>query len=257
MIRLFEQWAKAAVLEMQEYLRLTAAVGRALVSRPFYTRDVIEQFDAIGVGSLTVVLLTGAFTGAVLALQSGLTLDQFGARSMVGRLVSASMVKELGPVLTALMVTGRVGSGIAAELGSMVVTEQISALRALGTDPVRKLVLPRILAGLIMVPILTAISVATGMVGGAIVSMTQLKVAWSIYWNEVVAGLYVEDIWMGVVKPFVLGFVIVSIGCHVGMRTRGGTQGVGRATTNAVVAGSVAVLAVDFFVTKLLIVLMY
>jgi phospholipid/cholesterol/gamma-HCH transport system permease protein len=256
-IRFVQQWAKAAVLEMQEYLRLIAAIGRAMVSRPFYGRDVVEQFDAIGVGSLTVVLLTGAFTGAVLALQSGLTLDQFGARSMVGRLVSASMVKELGPVLTALMVTGRVGSGIAAELGSMAVTEQISALRALGTDPVRKLVLPRILAGLVMVPVLTAISVAVGMVGGAIVSMTQLKVAWSIYWNEVVAGLYIQDIWMGVIKPFVLGFVIVSIGCHVGLRTSGGTQGVGRSTTNAVVAGSVAVLAVDFFVTKILIVLMY
>ena len=257
MFRLAEQWAKAAVLEMQEYVRLTAAVGRALVTRPFYPRDIVEQFDEIGVGSLTVVLLTGAFTGAVLALQSGLTLDQFGARSMVGRLVSASMVKELGPVLTALMVTGRVGSGIAAELGSMVVTEQISALRALGTDPIRKLVLPRMLAGLIMVPVLTAISVGVGMVGGALVSILQLKVAWSIYWNEVVAGLYMQDIWMGVIKPFALGFVIVSIGCHVGMRTTGGTQGVGRATTNAVVAGSVAVLAVNFFVTKLLIVLMY
>jgi phospholipid/cholesterol/gamma-HCH transport system permease protein len=255
--RLAEQWAKAAVLEVQEYLRLTAAVGRALVTRPFYPRDVVEQFDEIGVGSLTVVLLTGAFTGAVLALQSGLTLDQFGARSMVGRLVSASMVKELGPVLTALMVTGRVGSGIAAELGSMVVTEQISALRALGTDPIRKLVLPRMLAGLLMVPVLTAISVGVGMVGGAVVSILQLKVAWSIYWNEVIAGLYMQDIWMGVIKPFALGFVIVSIGCHVGMRTTGGTQGVGRATTNAVVAGSVAVLAVNFFVTKLLIVLMY
>jgi phospholipid/cholesterol/gamma-HCH transport system permease protein len=252
-----EQWAKAAALEMQEYLRMNAAVARALVTRPFYARDVVEQFDAIGVGSLTVVLLTGAFTGAVLALQSGLTLDQFGARSMVGRLVSASMVKELGPVLTALMVTGRVGSGIAAELGSMVVTDQISALRALGTDPIRKLVLPRILAGLIMVPVLTAIAIGVGMVGGAIVSISELKVAWSIYWNEVVTGLYTQDIWMGILKPFVLGFVIVSIGCHVGMRTRGGTQGVGRATTNAVVAGSVAVLAVDFFVTKLLIVLMY
>jgi phospholipid/cholesterol/gamma-HCH transport system permease protein len=255
--RLAEHWAKAAVLEMQEYVRLTAAVGRALVTRPFYPRDIVEQFDEIGVGSVTVVLLTGAFTGAVLALQSGMTLDQFGARSMVGRLVSASMVKELGPVLTALMVTGRVGSGIAAELGSMVVTEQISALRALGTDPIRKLVLPRMLAGILMVPVLTAISVGVGMVGGALVSMLQLKVAWSIYWNEVVAGLYLKDIWMGVIKPFALGFVIVSIGCHVGMRTTGGTQGVGRATTNAVVAGSVAVLAVNFFVTKLLIFLMY
>lgn len=257
MVAVVEQWLKAALLEVQEYLRMIAAVGRALVTRPFYGREVIEQFDAIGVGSLTVVLLTGAFTGAVLALQSGLTLDQFGARSMVGRLVSASMVKELGPVLTALMVTGRVGSGIAAELASMVVTEQINALRALGTDPVRKLILPRILAGVVMVPLLTAISIGVGMLGAAIITTTQLKVAWSVYWNEVVAGLYVQDVWMGIVKPFVLGFAIVSIGCHVGIRARGGTQGVGRATTNAVVAGSVAVLAVNFLVTKLLIVLLY
>jgi phospholipid/cholesterol/gamma-HCH transport system permease protein len=204
-----------------------------------------------------VVLLTGTFTGMVLALQSGMTLDQFGARPVVGRLVSASMVKELGPVLTALMVTGRVGSGIAAELGSMMVTEQISALRALGTDPVRKLVVPRVIAGVVMVPILTIIANAVGMVGGAIISKFQLQVAYSVYWNNVVLGLYVEDLWMGIIKPIVLGFLIVSIACHVGLRTSGGTQGVGRATTNAVVSASVAVLASDFLMTKLLITLMY
>ena len=232
-------------------------VGRALVTPPFYFRDVVEQFDAIGVGSLTVVLLTGMFTGMVLALQSGMTLDQFGARSMVGRLVSASMVKELGPVLTGLMVAGRVGSGIAAELGSMVVTDQIAALRALGTDPIRKLVLPRILAGLFMVPILTVISTAVGMVGGWLVTFSLLRVASSVYWNSVVQGLFIQDVWMGLIKPFVLGFTIVSLGCHVGLRTTGGTQGVGRSTTNAVVASSVAVIAVDYLVTQLLIVLMY
>jgi phospholipid/cholesterol/gamma-HCH transport system permease protein len=248
---------KAALLEVQEYLRLLGRVARGMVSRPFYGRDLIEQFDAIGLGSLTVVLLTGTFTGMVLALQSGLTLDQFGARSMVGRLVSASMVKELGPVLTALMVTGRVGSGIAAELGSMMVTEQIAALRALGTDPVRKLVVPRVLAGTLMVPVLTVIADGVGMVGAGIISSTQLKVASSVYWNDVVAGLYMADIWMGLIKPFILGFVLVTIGCHVGLRAHGGTQGVGRATTNAVVAGSVAVLVVDFLVTKILIVLLY
>ena len=248
---------KPPVLEVQEYLRLLGAVLRGLVTRPIYARDVVEQLDAIGVGSLAVVLLTGAFTGMVLALQSGLTLDQFGARSVVGRLVSASMVKELGPVLTALMVTGRVGSGIAAELGSMTVTEQIAALRALGTDPVRKLVVPRVIAGTLMVPILTIISDAVGMVGAAIITTLQLRVASSVFWNNVVQGLYMQDIWMGLIKPFVLGFMLVTIGCHVGLRTRGGTQGVGRATTEAVVAGSVAVLAMDFLVTKLLIALMY
>jgi phospholipid/cholesterol/gamma-HCH transport system permease protein len=252
-----ERWLKDAVLELQEFVRLVLAALRASVTRPFYYRDAVEQFDEIGVRSLTVVLLTGLFTGAVLALQSGLTLDQFGARSAVGRLVSATMVKELGPVLTALMVTGRVGSGIAAELGSMVVTDQINALRALGTDPVRKLVVPRMLAGTVMVPVLTVISDTTGIVGAWIIATWQLRVAGSVYWTSVFDALYVEDVWMGLVKPFVLGFVIVTIGCHVGLRTRGGTQGVGRATTNAVVAGSVAVLAADFFLTKLLIVMLY
>jgi phospholipid/cholesterol/gamma-HCH transport system permease protein len=251
------EWLKAALLEVQEYVLMLGKVGRSLVSRPFYSRDIIEQFDVIGVGSLTVVLLTGLFTGMVLALQSGMTLDQFGARSVVGRLVSASMVKELGPVLTGLMVAGRVGSGIAAELGSMVVTDQIAALRALGTDPIRKLVLPRILAGLLMVPVLTVIATAVGMVGGWLVTFSLLRVASSVYWNSVVQGLYIEDVWMGLIKPFILGFAIVSIGCHVGLRTTGGTQGVGRATTNAVVAASVTVLVLDFFITRLMISLLY
>jgi phospholipid/cholesterol/gamma-HCH transport system permease protein len=251
------EWIKAGLLELQEYLRMVAQTTRALFTRPYYYRDIVEQFMAIGMGSMTVVLLTGTFTGMVLALQSGITLDMFGARSMVGRLVSASMVKELGPVLTALMVTGRVGSGIAAELGSMMVTDQISALRALGSDPIRKLVLPRVLAGVIMVPILTVIADAIGMVGASIIAVTQLKVTWSVFWNSVVLGLFIQDVWMGLIKPFFFGFVIVTIACHVGLRTSGGTQGVGRATTNAVVTGSVVVLAVDFLLTKVLFVLMY
>ncbi|MCA1560315.1 MAG: ABC transporter permease [Acidobacteria bacterium] len=257
MAALIVSWLKAAFLEVQEYLLMVGKTARALVTPPFYMRDIIDQFEAVGVGSLTVVLLTGMFTGMVLALQSGITLDQFGARSMVGRLVSASMVKELGPVLTGLMVAGRVGSGIAAELGSMMVTEQIAALRALGTDPIRKLVLPRILAGVLMVPLLTVVSTGVGMVGAWIVTITELKVASSVYWNSVVVGLFIQDVWMGLIKPFFIGFAIASIGCHVGLRTQGGTQGVGRATTNAVVASSVAVIAVDFLVTKLLISLMY
>jgi phospholipid/cholesterol/gamma-HCH transport system permease protein len=250
-------WLKRVVLEVQDYMRLVGQVARSLVTRPMYVRDIIEQLDAVGIGSLTVVVLTGTFTGMVLALQSGMTLDQFGGRDIVGRLVSASMVKELGPVLTALMVTWRVGSGIAAELGSMVVTDQIAALRALGTDPIRKLVLPRVIAGTVMLPILTIIADAVGIAGGWIISTTQLRVASSVYWNNVTQGLFMDDIWMGLIKPIVLGFLLVSIGCYVGRRTTGGTQGVGRSTTNAVVAGSVAVLAADFFLTKLLITLMY
>jgi phospholipid/cholesterol/gamma-HCH transport system permease protein len=252
-----DAWLKAAVLEVQEYVRLCGAAVRGVFTRPYYRHDIIEQFEAIGLGSLTVVLLTGFFTGAVLALQSGMTLDQFGARPFVGRLVSASMIKELGPVLTGLMLAGRVGSGIAAELGSMMVTDQINALRALGTDPVRKLVVPRVLAGFVMAPVLTVIADAVGILGGWLIAVFQLRVASSVYWTSIIDALYLEDVWMGLIKPFFLGFAIVTIGCHVGLRTSGGTQGVGRSTTNAVVAASVAVIAVDFFVTRLLITVMY
>jgi phospholipid/cholesterol/gamma-HCH transport system permease protein len=248
---------KHAVLDVQEYVLLTWAAVRGVFSRPLYRYDIIEQLDAIGVQSLTVVLLTGFFTGAVLALQSGLTLDQFGARPVVGRLVSASMIKELGPVLTGLMLTGRVGSGIAAELGSMVVTDQINALRALGTNPIRKLVVPRVIAGFLMAPVLTIIADFVGIVGGWIVARFQLQVATGLYWSSVLQSLYYEDVWMGLIKPFVLGFVIVTIACHVGLSTKGGTQGVGRATTVSVVAGSVGVIAVDYFVTQILTTIMY
>ncbi len=254
---LIDQWIKYAALEVQEYIRMVTATCRGIFTPPLYRHDIVEQFDAIGVASLTVVLLTGFFTGAVLALQSGITLDQFGARPVVGRLVSASMIKELGPVLTGLMLTGRIGSGIAAELGSMVVTDQINALRALGTDPIRKLVVPRMLAGFFMAPVLTVISDFVGIVGGWLVARYQLQVASGLYWSSITQALYMQDIWMGLVKPFVLGFVIVSIACHVGLRTSGGTQGVGKSTTVSVVAGSVAVIAVDFFVTRVLISLMY
>jgi phospholipid/cholesterol/gamma-HCH transport system permease protein len=248
---------KGALLEVQEYVRLSGDTARGVFTRPFYLHDLVEQLESIGLGSLTVVLLTGFFTGAVLALQSGMTLDQFGARPYVGRLVSASMIKELGPVLTALMLAGRVGSGIAAELGSMVVTDQVAALRALGTDPVRKLVVPRVLAGFIMCPILTVVANGVGLLGGWLIAVSQLRVGSSVYWQSVVDGLYLDDVWMGLIKPFFLGFIIVTIGCHVGLRTRGGTQGVGRATTSAVVAASVTVLVVDFFVTRLLISILF
>jgi len=248
---------KKAALEVQEYVLMTRAALRGLVTPPMYRYDIIEQLDAVGAKSLTVVLLTGFFTGAVLALQSGLTLDQFGARPLVGRLVSASMIKELGPVLTGLMLTGRVGSGIAAELGSMVVTDQIFALRALGTDPVRKLVVPRMFAGIVMAPVLTVIADFVGILGGWMIARYQLQVATGLYWSSILQALYMQDVWMGLIKPFVLGFAIVTIACHVGLRTTGGTQGVGRATTMAVVAGSVAVIAVDFFVTRVLISVLY
>ena len=257
MLSAFERWLKAAVLEIQEYVQLLGALGRALVTPPYYRRDIIQQLDAIGIGSLTVVSLAGFFTGAALALQTGQTLDQFGARTLVGRLVSASMIRELGPVLTALMFAGRVGSGIAAELGSMAVTDQVNALRSLGTDPMRKLIVPRVIATTFMAPVLTVIADAFAILAGWVISVTSLGVGSSTYWTAVIEGLFLGDAWQGLIKPVVLGFLIGTIGCHVGIRTTGGTQGVGRSTTNAVVVASVAVIAVDFFVTPLLISLLY
>jgi phospholipid/cholesterol/gamma-HCH transport system permease protein len=257
LLALIQEWLKRVALEVQEYVRLVVATVRGTFTPPFYRYDIVEQIDLIGVGSLTVVLLTGLFTGAALALQGGMTLDQFGARPIVGRLVSASMIKELGPVLTALMLTGRIGSGIAAELGSMVVTDQINALRALGTDPVRKLVVPRVLAGLFMAPVLTVIADFVGIAGGWLVATVRLQVASGLYWSSVLQGLYMQDLWMGLIKPFVFGFIISTVACHVGLRTTGGTQGVGQATTNSVVAGSVAVIAADFFVTQILMSVLY
>jgi phospholipid/cholesterol/gamma-HCH transport system permease protein len=253
-----QNWLKGAALEAQEYVRLVLAAFRGVVTPPVYRHDIVEQFDLIGFGSLTVVLLTGLFTGMAVAAQSGMTLDQFGARPVVGRLVSAGMIKELGPVLTALILAGRVGSGIAAELGSMVVTDQINALRALGTDPIRKLVVPRMLAGFFMTPVLTVISDWVGITGGWIIARFQLQVNSGLYWSSVVKGLYIQDVYgMGLVKPFVFGFLLVTIACHVGLRTTGGTAGVGRATTLSVVAGSVAVIVAEFFVTQILFTVLY
>jgi phospholipid/cholesterol/gamma-HCH transport system permease protein len=243
---------KLAVLSVQEYGELSWSALATLRRAPRPFAEIIAQMDSLGVGSLSIVVLTGVFTGMVLALQSSATLDAFGARPYVGRLVCISMVRELGPVLTALMVTGRVGSGMAAELGSMVVTQQIDALRVLGSDPVRKLVAPRIAAGMIMVPVLTIISDTLGILGGALISVFSLKLTWVFYWRSVASALVVNDIMMGLSKPILFGFIIASVGCFQVLSTRGGSLGVGRATTQSVVVGSVLILCTDFFLTKVL-----
>lgn len=237
---------------MQEYTLLSFCALRSLGSAPRYPAEILAQMDSLGVGSLAIVVLTGMFTGMVLALQSAASLDAFGARPYAGRLVCVSMVRELGPVLTALMVTGRVGSGMAAELGSMVVTQQIDALRVLGSDPLRKLVAPRIVAGMLMVPVLTVIADTLGIFGGALISVFNLQLSWEYYWRSVLGALVLNDLWMGLTKPVVFGFILSSVGCYTGLSTRGGTQGVGIATTRSVVVGSVLILASDFFMTKLL-----
>ncbi len=253
--------AKDKVFTVQDYFTLAWNSIRFIFVRPFYTSDLIQQMDAIGVGSLVIVLLTGFFTGMVLALQSAVQLKTFGATIYIGRLVAASMLRELGPVLAGLMVAGRVGSGIAAQLGSMRVTEQIDALNTLGTDPIKKLVTPRVLAALIMLPVLTVINDMVGIFGGNVIAVAYVGIPTSLYWRtvweQIAAGgfsfHYVpNDFMQGLLKPFVFGGIIAVTGCYFGLNTKGGTEGVGVSTTRTVVSASITILIVDYFLTQLL-----
>lgn len=245
-------YAKQSVLSVQDYSQLAARAVANLFQRPRYVSDTLQQMDMIGVGSVPVTVLTGMFTGIVLALQSANSLARFGALTMTGQLVSMSMVRELGPVLTSLMVAGRNASGMASELGSMKVTEQIDAMRALGTDPTKKLVTPRVIASTIMLFFLTIISDFVGLVGGYLVSYFILGLDSYQYWNSAYQTLVYADVFMGLTKPLLFGFILSTVGCFYGMNASGGTQGVGKATTQAVVAASVLILMIDAFYTRLL-----
>src|SRR5664279_75031 len=248
-----EALSKRIIGSVQDYSILAASAMANLFRKPHYWADTLMQADTIGIGSLPIVVLTGFFTGGVLALQSASTLAQFGATAITGQLVSFSMIKELGPVLTSLMVSGRNASGMASELGSMMVTEQIDAMRALGTDPLKKLVTPRIVATIFMLFFLTIVSDAVGTAGGAFVSVFMLGQNGSQYFHTAYQSLVYADILQGLVKPIFFGFIIATIGCYYGMNTRGGTQGVGRSTTQAVVVSSVLIIFVDFVISRFMI----
>lgn len=245
--------AKEKILAVQDYTLLSVRAVTNIFRKPLYLADMAQQADLIGVGSLPIVILIGFFTGAVLAVQSANTLQRFGSITLIGQLVSLSMVRELGPVLTGILVAGRNASGMASELGSMVVTEQIDAMRSLGTDPIKKLVTPRVFATIFMLFFLTIISDLLGLTGGLMVSKVLLNLDARQYWSNAWQSLVVEDVFMGLVKPILFGFIIATVGCFYGMTARGGTQGVGRATTQAVVAASVLIIVVNFFVAQFLI----
>lgn len=246
-------YLKRKVLAIQDGSYLLADASRALVTRPRYTVDTLLQMDVIGVGSLPIVLLVGFFTGAVLALQSYRSLERFGEVSILGQMVALSVVLELGPVLTAVVVAGRNASGIASELGSMLVSEQIDALRAMGTDPVRKLVAPRLYATLITVPLLTVISDFVAMIGGYFIAVTTAHLTGAQYWSSAYQSVDYHDLTQGLVKPVVFALVIAIVGCYFGLKTTGGTEGVGRSTTQAVVVSIVLIIMLDFLITQLLI----
>ncbi len=230
---------------------LTGKALLALVRPPYEIGTWIRQMEQIGVRSLGVASITTIFTGMVLALQTALSLPSLGIKYYIGTVVSKSLVRELGPVLTALIVGGRIGSGMTAEIGTMKVTEQIDALRSMAADPVKKLVVPKLIASLVMLPALTMIGDALGILGGLIVATFTLDLTPGLYLNDVFDSLTLGDVGSGIAKSFFFAYFIAIVGCYNGLNTTGGADGVGRATTNTVVLAAILVLISDFFLTKL------
>jgi phospholipid/cholesterol/gamma-HCH transport system permease protein len=243
--------AKRAVASVQDYAELSFRALSNLFSGPYYLQDTLDQMDDVGVGSLPIILLSGFFIGAVMVLQTGSQFVRFGQTSLTGDVVSLALVRELGPAITGLLAAGRCASGMASELGSMLVTEQVDAMRAMGTDPSRKLVTPRLIAGLSMVPLLTAMMVFVGLLGGCVASVFSLRLSAVEFWRRAIDALEFPDLMQGFTKSLAFGFLLATVGCYKGLTVRGGTQGVGRATTQAVVVSSVLIIVADLFLTKL------
>jgi phospholipid/cholesterol/gamma-HCH transport system permease protein len=243
---------KLRLLSLQDYTLLAWQSIVDVFSPPFYFRDLLDQMDVIGVGSLPIIVLTGFFIGAIMVLQTAAEFARFGSTAMTGNAVSLALIRELGPTITALLVAGRSASGIASELGSMVVTEQVDAMRAMGTDPGRKLVTPRVVATVIVLPLLVGVADFVGLVGAFLVAHMTLGLSGPEFWHHAIDAPGPNDLIQGFSKPLVFGFIIATVGCFKGLKVRGGTQGVGRATTSAVVIASVSILISGFFLDKLL-----
>jgi phospholipid/cholesterol/gamma-HCH transport system permease protein len=242
---------KSPVKAFQDFILLGATAFRNIFRTPHYSNDIFIQMDVIGVGSLPIVMMIGFFSGVVMGLQMSRALSNYGAQGQIGQIVSITLVRELGPVLTAVLVAGRNASGMASELGSMKVTEQIDAMRALGTDPIQKLVTPRLIATSFVLPLLTIISDFVGMFGGWLVARYLLNISTSQYWTGAWQALEYNDLTQGLLKPFAFAIVIALVGCFYGIRTTGGTEGVGRSTTKAVVVASVWIFVLTTFIGKL------
>lgn len=242
---------KPPVQAFQDFILLSARAFGNIFRAPHYSTDILLQMDTIGVGSLPIVMMIGLFSGLIMGLQMYRALAQYGAQGQIGQIVSITLIRELGPVLTALLVAGRNASGIASELGSMKVTEQIDAMRALGTDPVQKLVTPRLIATAVVLPLLTIIADFIGLIGGFLIAFALFHISSAQYWTSAWQALAYNDVVQGLVKPFMFALVIALVGCFYGIRTTGGTEGVGRATTRAVVVSSVWIFVVTFFIGRI------
>jgi phospholipid/cholesterol/gamma-HCH transport system permease protein len=245
-------WSIQLVRQAGVMALLLLDVLKWMLRPPYRWKLLFRQMEFVGVNSLFVVGLTALFTGMVLALQTYYAFRLFAAENLVGATVALSMTRELGPVITALMVTGRAGSAMAAEIGTMRVTEQIDALLSMGVSPIQFLVVPRVLAGLIMVPLLTILSDAIGIAGGYLVGVRMLGINHGLYVNTMWEMLQPEDVYNGLIKAAVFGVILTMVGCSRGLLTTGGAQGVGRATTQAVVLSSVLILMSDYLLTALM-----
>jgi phospholipid/cholesterol/gamma-HCH transport system permease protein len=240
------------IFAVQDFSLLSMRSVTNVFTPPYYWTDALEQMDLIGVGSLPIVIIVGFFIGAVLVLQTSAEFERFGETALTGDAVALALVRELGPTITAIVIAGRNASGMASELGSMVVTEQVDAMRALGTDPIRKLMTPRVFATVLVLPLLTAVADFVGLVGGFLVANFTLRLGAVQFWTRAIGALDFGDLVQGFVKPIIFGFIIATVGCYQGLRVKGGTQGVGRSTTQAVVISSVIVIVVDAFLSRFL-----
>jgi len=243
---------KAWVFDIQDYSMLSFQSVKDIFTTTHYFSDLIEQMDLIGVGSLLIVFVALTCVGGVLVLNAAAQFARFGETALTGDAVSLALLRELGPVFVALLVAGRNATGMASELGSMVVSEQVDAMRGLGIDPIRKLMTPRVLATVLTLPLLVAVGDCAGLLGGFLVATVTLHLGAEQFWTRAIKALEFGDLFIGFSKPIVFAFIVATVGCYHGLRVEGGTAGVGRATITAFVVSSVVVLVVDLFLTRLL-----
>ena len=243
---------KELINELQDFYSLASRGLLAVARRPFYLRDTIEQMDYAGPGSLVIILLVSLFIGMALSLQLSAELTRVGLGIYTGKIIGISIIREIGPVLTALVFAGRVGSGVASELGSMILGHQVDTLRAFGVDPVRKLVTPRILGAVVMLPALTVLGDAFSLLGGHFVTVVVGRQSGTFYWSSVVETLDIENVFAGMIKPFIFGYIIACICCYMGLSTKGGAIGLRKTTTKAVVLSFIMIIVSDFALTRVL-----
>ena len=246
---------KPPVEAFQEFTLLAGRAFGNIFRSPHYNDDLFIQMDTIGIGSLPIVMFIGLFSGLIMGLQMARALSTYGAQDQIGEIVAFTLIRELGPVLVALLVAGRNASGIASELGSMKVTEQIDAMRALGTDPIQKLVTPRLIAMAVVLPLLTIIADFIGLIGGYFIAWSRYAMPRSQYWTSAYQDLAYNDVVQGLVKPFGFAIIIALVGCYYGLSTSGGTQGVGKSTTRAVVSSSIWIFVVSYFIDQVFVAL--